>query len=105
MRLRPVAVAGDLMLLESNSLHRAIEIVKPLPPWCATPRFSGNGLHLVVAGAAAAMLAIREAMAAAGTGLIKLGVIRPSLEDSDKGRYRIFTPRLWASATMDAPDP
>ncbi len=75
------AVKGDLMLLESDSLQRAIEIVKPLPLVRDAAVF-GNGLHLVVADAAAAMPAIRAAMAAAGVGVIKLEVIRPSLEDA-----------------------
>ncbi len=75
------AVKGDLMLLESDSLQRAIEIVKPLPLVRDAAVF-GNGLHLVVADAAAAMPAIRATMAAAGVGVIKLEVIRPSLEDA-----------------------
>jgi len=75
------AVKGDLMLLESDSLQRAIEVVKPLPLVRDAAVF-GNGLHLVVADAAAAMPAIRAAMAAAGVSVIKLEVIRPSLEDA-----------------------
>jgi len=75
------AVKGDLMLLESDSLQRAIEIVKPLAAVHDAAVF-GNGLHLVVADAAAAAPAIRDAMAAAGVGVTRLEVIRPSLEDA-----------------------
>ena len=75
------AVKGDLMLLESDSLQRAIEIVKPLTAVRDAAVF-GNGLHLVVADAAAAAPAIRDAMAAAGVAVTRLEVIRPSLEDA-----------------------
>ena len=75
------AVKGDLMLLESDSLQHAIEAVKPLPEVRDAAVF-GNGLHLVVADAQAAAGAIRAAMAAAGASVIKLEVIRPSLEDA-----------------------
>jgi ABC-2 type transport system ATP-binding protein len=75
------AVRGDLMLLESDSLQHAIEAVKPLPEVRDAAVF-GNGLHLVVADAAAAADAIRAAMAAAGASVIRLEVIRPSLEDA-----------------------
>jgi ABC-2 type transport system ATP-binding protein len=75
------AVHGDLMLLEADSLQRAIEIIRPLPQVRDTAVF-GNGLHLVVAQAAAAEAAIRQAMAAAGIAILRLEVIRPSLEDA-----------------------
>jgi ABC-2 type transport system ATP-binding protein len=75
------AVHGDLMLLEADSLRRAIEVVKPLAQVHDAAVF-GGGLHLVVPSAAAASAAIREAMAAAGVGIFRLEVIRPSLEDA-----------------------
>ncbi len=75
------AVKGDLMVLEADSLQRAIEIVKPLPQVHDTAVF-GNGLHLVVPDARAAAAAVRDAMAAAGVGIVRLEVIRPSLEDA-----------------------
>ncbi len=75
------AVNGDLMLLESDSLRRAIEAVKPLAEVRDAAVF-GNGLHLVVPDAASAAGAIRAAMATAGASVIKLEVIRPSLEDA-----------------------
>ncbi|SRR5579875_831366 len=75
------AVQGDLMLLEADSLQRAIDIVRLLPQIRDTAVF-GNGLHLVVARAAEAENAIRQAMAAAGVGIVRLQVIRPSLEDA-----------------------
>ena len=75
------AVKGDLMLLEADSLQRAIEVVKPLAQVHDAAVF-GNGLHLVVPDAKAAAPAIRAAMAAAGVGVARLDVIRPSLEDA-----------------------
>jgi ABC-2 type transport system ATP-binding protein len=75
------AVNGDLMLLESDSLQRAIEAVKALAEVSDAAVF-GNGLHLVVPDAARAAGAVRAAMAAAGASVIKLEVIRPSLEDA-----------------------
>jgi len=80
-QLKLGAVKGDVMLLESDSLQHAIEAVKPLPQVRDAAVF-GNGLHLVVADAAAAEGAIRAAMAAAGASVDKLEVIRPSLEDA-----------------------
>jgi ABC-2 type transport system ATP-binding protein len=75
------AVQGDLMLLEADSLQHAIEAVKPLAQVRDAAVF-GNGLHLVVPDAAAAADTIRAAMAAAGVGIVRLEVIRPSLEDA-----------------------
>jgi ABC-2 type transport system ATP-binding protein len=75
------AVQGDLMLLEAGSLQRAIDVVKPLAAVRDAAVF-GNGLHLVVPDAAAAAVAIRQAMAAAGVEVERLEVIRPSLEDA-----------------------
>jgi ABC-2 type transport system ATP-binding protein len=75
------AVKGDLMVLEADSLPRAIEAVKPLPQVRDVAVF-GNGLHLVVPDARTAAVAVRDAMAAAGVGILRLEVIRPSLEDA-----------------------
>ncbi|HKD65855.1 MAG TPA: ABC transporter ATP-binding protein [Candidatus Binataceae bacterium] len=75
------AVPGDLMLLEADSLQRALEVVKPLAQVHDAAVF-GNGLHLVVPNPDAASGAIRQAMAAAGVGIERLEVIRPSLEDA-----------------------
>jgi ABC-2 type transport system ATP-binding protein len=75
------AVKGDVMLLEADSLRRAIEVVKPLSQVHDAAVF-GNGLHLVVPDAKAASAAIRDAMAAAGVAIARLDVIRPSLEDA-----------------------
>jgi ABC-2 type transport system ATP-binding protein len=75
------AVHGHLMLLEADSLQRAIEAVRPLPQVRDAAVF-GNGLHLVVPHAAQAAGAIRQAMAAAGVAIVRLEVIRPGLEDA-----------------------
>jgi drug efflux transport system ATP-binding protein len=80
-QLKLGAVKGDLMLLESNSLQHAIETVKPLPEVRDAAVF-GNALHLVVPDAVAARPAIEAAMAAAGVAIVRLEVIRPSLEDA-----------------------
>jgi drug efflux transport system ATP-binding protein len=80
-QLKLGAVKGDLMLLESDSLQRAIEVVKDLPEVRDAAVF-GNALHLVVPDAAAARSAISAAMGAAGLAVVKLEVIRPSLEDA-----------------------
>jgi drug efflux transport system ATP-binding protein len=80
-QLKVGAVKGDLMLLESDSLQHAIETVKPLPEVRDAAVF-GNALHLVVPDAAAARTAIEAAMAAAGVAIVRLEVIRPSLEDA-----------------------
>ncbi len=75
------AVQGDLMLLETDSLQRAIEAVRKLPQVRDAAVF-GNALHLVVAGAADANQPIRAALAAARAHVLRLEVIRPSLEDA-----------------------
>jgi ABC-2 type transport system ATP-binding protein len=88
------AVDGDVMLLEADSLQRAIEVVKPLAQVRDAAVF-GNGLHLVVPNAALAASAIRDALAAAGVAIVRLEVIRPSLEDA----FVALTGRASASET------
>jgi ABC-2 type transport system ATP-binding protein len=75
------AVQGDVMLLEADSLQHAIEVLKPLAQVRDAAVF-GNALHLVVPDAAAAGIAIRDALAAAAINIDRLEVIRPSLEDA-----------------------
>ena len=75
------AVEGDVMQLECNPLQTAMEILKPIAQVRDVAVF-GNALHLVVPDAAAARSAIIQSLTAAGVDIIRLEVIRPSLEDA-----------------------
>jgi ABC-2 type transport system ATP-binding protein len=75
------SIKGDLMLLETDSLERTIEIAKAMAGVRDAAVF-GNAMHLVVSDASAVAAPIRAALEARGIRVIKLAAIRPTLEDA-----------------------
>jgi ABC-2 type transport system ATP-binding protein len=79
--LKTGAVGGEVLQVECDPLARALAIVRSLAEVRDTAVF-GNALHVVVAHADSGAAAIRRALEAAGIAVVRIGKIRPSLEDA-----------------------
>lgn len=78
--LKRDSMKGDLLLVECDSLGRAVEALQSAPGVLDAAVF-GSALHLVVAGAAEASPRIRSYLAERGIAVRRIEQIRPSLED------------------------
>ena len=78
--LKRDSMRGELLLIECESLGKAVEALQSAPEVTDAAVF-GNALHLVVADAAAAMPRIDKYLADNGIVVSRIEKIRPSLED------------------------
>ena len=79
--LKRTAMKGDLILLECESLGRAIQIIRQIDEVNEAAVF-GNALHLVMRETSAPIAPLREHLEAHGIRVTRLEKIRPSLEDA-----------------------
>jgi ABC-2 type transport system ATP-binding protein len=79
--LKRNSMKGDLMLLECESLGRALEVVRRIDGVREAAVF-GNALHLVMRETSASIDLLRERLGQHGIKVGRLERIRPSLEDA-----------------------
>jgi drug efflux transport system ATP-binding protein len=79
--LKRTAMKGDLLLLECESLGRAIEVIRRIDEVKEAAVF-GNALHLVMRETSASIEGLRERLGHDGVKVSRLERIRPSLEDA-----------------------
>ena len=79
--LKRTSMKGDLMLLECESLGRAIEVIRRIDEVREAAVF-GNALHLVMRETSAPIDLLRERLEQHGIKVSRLERIRPSLEDA-----------------------
>ena len=79
--LKRDAMKGELLLVECAPLGEAVEALQSAPGVMDAAVF-GNALHLVVAGAAAAIPQLKDFLATRGVAVSRIEKIRPSLEDA-----------------------
>ena len=78
--LKQRSMKGELLLVEAEPLGPALEALQTAPGVLDAAVF-GNALHLVVAGAAAAIPAVRRYLSERNINVARLEPIRPTLED------------------------
>ncbi len=79
--LKRTSMKGDLILLECESLGRAIQLIEQIDEVGEAAVF-GNALHLVMRESSAPLAPLREHLEAHGIHVTRLEKIRPSLEDA-----------------------
>ncbi|MHB8069334.1 MAG: ABC transporter ATP-binding protein [Desulfobaccales bacterium] len=75
------AVPEEIIAVFPDHLGEALEVIRKLPQVAEAAVF-GDGLHVATTQAAAAEAALKEALAAAGITIRRLGRVEPSLEDA-----------------------
>lgn len=81
LELKRTSMKGDLVLLECESLGRAIEVIRRIDDVREAAVF-GNALHLVLRETSARIDLLRERLEQHGIKVSRLERIRPSLEDA-----------------------
>src|SRR5271163_257668 len=79
--LKRTSMKGDLILLECESLGRAIQLIREIDEVREAAVF-GNALHLVMKESSAPIAPLRVHLEAHGIHVTRLEKIRPSLEDA-----------------------
>ena len=79
--LKRTSMKGDLILLECESLGRAIQVIRQIDEVREAAVF-GNALHLVMRESSAPIAPLREHLELQGIRVTRLEKIRPSLEDA-----------------------
>lgn len=75
------AVPEDIIAVFPERLGEALELIRQLPQLSEAAVF-GDGLHVATTQTEEAEAAIKEALAAQGIGIRRLGRVEPSLEDA-----------------------
>jgi ABC-2 type transport system ATP-binding protein len=81
LELKRTSMKGDLVLLECESLGRAIEVIRRIDDVREAAVF-GNALHLVLRETSARIDLLRQRLEQHGIKVSRLERIRPSLEDA-----------------------
>jgi ABC-2 type transport system ATP-binding protein len=79
--LKQSALSGELLLVETTSLGRSLEVLKRLP-FVRDAALFGNAIHAVVDDAESAAMRLSTELDARGLAATRIQQIRPSLEDA-----------------------